>query len=192
MAFIETVDPSDASGAVSEMYARQRAHYGYVPNYAKVFSHRPEVLRLWAALLAGIRRPMDRRRFELVTFAAARELRNAYCSLAHGTALLDFMSPEELRALLSDDAPKPLSSAEATMMRFAEKVARDASSVAADDVEALRGEGFSDAEIFDIAATAAGRAFFTKILDALGAKPDAEIQDPPHGLHDLLAKTAVV
>jgi uncharacterized peroxidase-related enzyme len=168
------------------MYERQRAHFGYVPNYAKVFSHRPEVLRLWAALLAGIRRPLERRRFELVTFAAARALRHSYCSLAHGRALLEFMSLEELRDVIADPAAKPLSPAETVMMRFAEKVARDASSVAAADVEALRGQGFSDAEIFDIAATAAGRAFFTKLLDALGTRPDPEIVGPDPELSGLL------
>jgi len=36
----------------------------------------------------------------------------------------------------------------------------------------LRKNGFSDAEIFDIATTATARCFFSKTLDALGAKPD--------------------
>ena len=51
------------------MYDRSRRIYGYVPNYAKVFCHRPEVMALWAQLQAGIKTPMDKRRFELVTFA---------------------------------------------------------------------------------------------------------------------------
>ncbi len=29
--------------------ARQEAHWGFVPNYAKVFCHRPEIMGLWAA-----------------------------------------------------------------------------------------------------------------------------------------------
>ena len=33
--------------------------------------------------------------------------------------------------------------------------------------------GLDDGNIFDIAATAAGRAFFTKVLDAVGSLPDA-------------------
>jgi hypothetical protein len=41
------------------------------------------------------------------------------------------------------------------------------------DVQALLACGLSAAEVFDIAATAAGRAFFTKLLDALGVAPDA-------------------
>jgi hypothetical protein len=46
MAFINTVAPDDATGPTREMYERQQASYGYVPSYAKVFSHRPEVMVL--------------------------------------------------------------------------------------------------------------------------------------------------
>ena len=71
MAFIRSIPPHEATGAVHDMYARQEDHWGYVPNYAKAFSHRPEVLARWGRLLAELRRPADDRRFELVTFAAA-------------------------------------------------------------------------------------------------------------------------
>lgn len=59
------------------------------------------------------------------------------------------------------------------MMGFAEKIARDATLVTAEDTEGLRTHGFSDEEIFDIAAAASARCFFSKLLDALGAEPDA-------------------
>ena len=71
MSFIATTRPAEASGDVLDMYQRQEAHWGYVPNYAKTFSHRPEALARWGRLLAELRRPVDDRRFELVTFAAA-------------------------------------------------------------------------------------------------------------------------
>ena len=87
MAFIETTPPDAAEGVVAAMYLRQQHAWGYVPNYAKVFCHRPEVLARWGQLLAEIRRPMDKRRFELVTFAAAYALDNTACALVHGKAL---------------------------------------------------------------------------------------------------------
>ena len=59
------------------------------------------------------------------------------------------------------------------MLRFSRKVARDASTVTSADVEELTRLGFTDAEVFDIVAVAAGRAFFTKVLDALGVRPDS-------------------
>ena len=175
MAFIATDSPLDAQGDVRAMYARQQSKYGYVPNYAKVFCHRPEIMGLWAELQKGIRRHIEPRRFELVTFAAAHALRNTYCSLAHGMALTKFFPPDAVRAIAGDPRRAALTPAEAAMVEFARKVAVDAAAVTAEDVAALERHGFTDAEIFDIAAAAAARAFFTKLLDGLGAEPDASL-----------------
>lgn len=173
MAYIETIPPQRAVGDVHDMYERQRAHYGYVPNYAGVFCHRPEVMRLWAQLQSGIKRHMDKRRFELVTFAAAHALRSTLCSLAHGKALTEFLSAADVLAIARGEAPETLTKAEAAMLDYARRVARDASSVTASDVERLKTLGFTDAEIFDITATAAARAFWTKVIESLGVEADA-------------------
>lgn len=173
MAFISTTPPDAARDAVADMYRRQQAAWGYVPNYAKVFSHRPEVLARWGQLLAEIRRPLDKRRFELVTLVAAHELGSSACALAHGRALREFFSDDQIISIAQGRLDGLLDAAEQRLLRFARQVAADASLVTADDVAMLRSFGWSDADIFDVAATAAGRAFFTKLLDALGAKADA-------------------
>ncbi len=186
MAFIETTSPAEAEGEVREMYERQEAHYGYVPNYAKVFCHRPEILNLWGALLSGLKQSLDKRRFELVTFAAAHALRSTYCSLAHGEALTEFLSAEEIQAMVRNTDPGPLSDAELAMVELARKVARDASSVEAADVHALKKHGLTDAEIFDIVAAAAGRAFLSKLVEGLGADADAVFFDIEESLRESL------
>jgi uncharacterized peroxidase-related enzyme len=176
MSFIETTSPQAAQGAVAAMYLRQQAAWGYVPNYAKAFSLRPEVLARWGQLLAEIRRPMDKRRFELITFTAALELRNSACALVHGKALREFFTDAQIVAIAAQRCDGTiLSDAEQAMVAFARRVAGDASRVTADQVAALRRHGYTDAEVFDIAATAAGRAFFAKLLDALGVLPDAPL-----------------
>ena len=43
-------------------------------------------------------------------------------------------------------------------------------------MQGLKRHGFDDGEIFDIAATSAARAFWTKLLDALGVEIDAAVQ----------------
>jgi uncharacterized peroxidase-related enzyme len=173
MAFIETTPPALADGAVAAMYLRQEATWGYVPNYAKVFCHRPEVMVRWAQLLAEIKRPMDKRRFELVTFTAAHELRHSACALAHGKALREFFADEQILAIAEGRLDGVLSEAEQCLVAFARQIARDASQVTPAHVTALAEHGYTDAEVFDIAAAAAGRAFFTKLLDALGVQPDS-------------------
>jgi hypothetical protein len=44
----------------------------------------------------------------------------------------------------------------------------------------------SDAEIFDIAAAVAGRAFLTRLLDALGSEPDIEFNQLSAAMRDTL------
>lgn len=186
MPFIETVSPREAEGEVREMYERQQSRYGYVPNYARVFSHRPQVMQLWGDLLHGIRRNMDKRRFELVTVAAALAVRSTYCSLAHGTALTEFYSADEIREIVGQADGAPLTEAERVMMKFARKVAIDAARVTAGDAELLKSHGFTDAEIFDIAATATARTFFAQLCEGLGAAADAPYLDVEARLRKVL------
>jgi len=177
MSFIDTVPPAEAVGAVRAMYERQQAKWGYVPNYARAFSARPELMPLWADLLAGIRRHIEPRRFELATLAAAVALGNSYCALAHGRALCKFLSPREVRAIADAvarrEVPDVLSPLDAAVVCFAARAARHASAIEAADVAALREHGLQDAEIFDLAATVAARAFFAGLLDSTGAEADA-------------------
>lgn len=173
MSYIETIAADEAEGAVLEMYEHQQEHWGYIPNYVKSFSHRPEVMARWGRLLAEIRRPLDTRTFELVTFVAAHELRHTSCSLAHGNALTPFFTNEQIIAIARQDDLGFLTEAEREMVSFSRRVARDAASIDAKDIQRLKDCGLDDGTIFDIAATAAGRAFFTKVLDAIGSLPDA-------------------
>jgi len=173
MAFIDTIPAAEADGAVAEMYRRQQSNWGFVPNYAKVFSHRPEIMARWAALLAEIKRPMDKRRFELVTFVAAHELRHSACALAHGKALREFFTDAQIVAIAGGRCAGILDAADSALVAFARLVARDAAAVTEENVSTLKAHGFTDAEVFDIAAAAAGRAFFTKVLDATGVLMDS-------------------
>jgi uncharacterized peroxidase-related enzyme len=186
MAFIDTVPVNEANGAVREMYLRQQSAFGYVPNYAKAFSWRPELMKYWAAMQAEIKRHVDRRRFELVTFAAAHTLRNSACALAHGRKLMEYHSSAEVLAIATGAPLNELSDADIAMVDFARKVAADASAVTAEDAAALREAGFSDPEIFDIAAIAAARAFFTKLLDGVGCEPDSAFMKIEEKVRDAL------
>jgi uncharacterized peroxidase-related enzyme len=157
------------------------------PNYEGLFTHRPEVYEAWKTLNVAVRGNMDLRRYELATLAAARRLRSSYCMLAHGSVLLDrFLDEAELRAVAADHRRAGLEEVDVAVMDFADQVVADASAVTAGDVNRLRDAGLSDAEIFDVAAAAAMRCFFSKLLDALGAEPDASYGELDGGLRDVL------
>jgi len=172
MAFIEV--PPQTDETVEAMFTTAAASHGYLPNMHKLFAHRPPVMEAWDALLSEIRANMSARRYELVTLAAAKELKSSYCLLAHGSILLrDEMTPMELVATVETPERAPIEDCERAIMAFAVKVVRDANSVTREDVEGLRHHGLTDTEIFDVTAAAAVRCFFSKTLDALGVQPDA-------------------
>ena len=176
MTFINTIPESEIGDDVRAMYERQQSFWGFVPNYARVFCYRPEIMGLWAQLQAGIKRHMDKRRFELITFAAAHTLRSTLCSLAHGKALTAFFSPEDVQLMARGASPASLTAAEAAMMSFARKVARGPFAVAASDVAELKKHGFTDAEVFDIAAAVGARAFWTTVVEALGVEAEPSLR----------------
>ncbi|MCV9960485.1 carboxymuconolactone decarboxylase family protein [Pararhizobium sp. BT-229] len=182
MPFIETADAS-GSEQTAAMYAQAEALYGYLPNMVKAFGHRPEVMERWSALLASIKSNMDLRRYELVTMAAAKELKSSYCMLAHGSVLMrDIFTADEMREVAEDTSEAPITDAERAIMQFAAKVVRDATSIEKLDVDILKKHGLSDAEIFDVVTAAAVRCFFSKTLDALGAQADSAYDTLAPGL----------
>jgi uncharacterized peroxidase-related enzyme len=174
MTFIETVPEDDANGVTAEIYAADRELNGFLPNFTQAFSLRPEVYLAWRQLNGAIKGGMDLRRYELATIAAATRLRSSYCTLAHGSVLMDkqLLSPGELTAAVSDHRNAGLDEAEVAVMDLAAKVVTDATSVEQADIDRLRSLGLSDQDILDVVLTAAARCFFSKVLDAVCAEPD--------------------
>lgn len=173
MPFIHTIPEEQATGDVRQMYEENRKPEGYIPNYVQAFSHRPDVMQAWGNLLGLIKSRLDPRRYELVTLAAARALRNSYCMLAHGSVLCEqFYPPEQLARIAADYRTADLAPADVAIMAYAEKVVRDATAITQADIDDLKQHGYTDAEIFDITTAAAARCFLSKTVDALGVEPD--------------------
>lgn len=187
MTFIETVSEFQATGAVADMYQRDREAYGELPNFTRAFSPRPGVYAAWRQLNEAIKANMEPRRYELATLAAARRIGSSYCTLAHGSILIDkFLEPDKLRALVDDYRTADLDPADLAVIEVADKTAQDATSVSEADIDRLRTLGLKDGDILDVVLTAAARCFFSKTLDALGAQPDAKYSALEPGLRDAL------
>jgi uncharacterized peroxidase-related enzyme len=173
--FIDAVPEGAASGPLAAYYEQQRAAWGFLPNYAGAFASRPDVAQAWNVLNVTIRDGMDRRRFEIVTIAAARALRSTYCAVAHSKFLRDVCGDEaSVESMATDPTGAGLTVQDRAVCEFAAKVAADAAAVEQADVDRLRAVGLTDGEIADVVFAAAARAFFTRVLDGLGAQLDAE------------------
>jgi alkylhydroperoxidase family enzyme len=141
-------------------------------NYERAFGERPEVYAAWQQLNGAIKAGMDLRRYELATLAAARRLRSSYCSLAHGSVLIERFG-EPVREIALDRSSSGLDDVDLAVMDLAERVVDDATAIDDGDLQRLRDLGLSDTEIMDVVLAAAARCFFSKTLDALGVRPDA-------------------
>jgi uncharacterized peroxidase-related enzyme len=185
--FIRPLPDDEVTGAVAEAYKADLAEDGYVSNVSRTFSHRPDALAAWIGLKDALTSTMDRRRYELVTIAAARRVRSSYCMLAHGNVLADkFYDADRVREIALDHHAAGLDEVDVAVMDLADKVASDASSVTQADVDRLRELGLSDAEVFDVVAASAMRCFFTKIVDGLGFQPDAAYRELDESLREAL------
>ena len=174
--FIDTIPRDEAEGLVSEIYDGDETQWGYLPNFTQLFSHRPEAYRAWLHLITTVRRPMDRRRCELATVAAARTMRSTACTVAHAKMLRDrFFSTAEVAQIAVDHHQAGLDEVDVAIMDFAEKVAADPTDVTQSDVDHLRSLGLSDRDVLDVVLTVAARAFFTTVIDSLGMPPETEL-----------------
>lgn len=188
MAFIHTVPEDAADGEVAEMYETDRSNLGYVANYTKAFSLRPNVMQAWDGLAGAVRSGMELRSYELATVAAAQQLRSSYCSLAHGKILAEqvFDGPDAARAAVVDPAGSGLAEVDVAVMDLAGKVAADATSVTEGDIQRLRDLGCSDTDILDVILAASLRCFFSKVLDATGSLADSAFRSLDPQLRDVL------
>jgi len=186
MSIIVTPEPGDATGEVAEIYAQDIADMGYVPSHTRVMAANPEAYRAWENLIGAIARPMDKRRYELITLAAAGALRSKACRLAHGKKSLQYISEDQLVRIARDYHDAGLSAAEVAMMEFAEKLSTDSAAMTDADSMPLRDHGFTDREIVDIALVAAARNYYSRALHALGVEVDI-----PSGLSEPLRSALV-
>jgi alkylhydroperoxidase family enzyme len=93
--------------------------------------------------------------------------------LTHGASLRKLKMPvEQVVAVITDYRNAGLPPQEVAVMALAEKVARNAHEVTQADVDAVRAQGLSDEEVFDVILAAAARSFFTKVYDGSGTEVD--------------------
>jgi uncharacterized peroxidase-related enzyme len=188
---ITPVAPEEATGAVRDLYEHDLAVKGFIANYTRLFSLRPDAYRAWRQLIGAVMSTMDTRRYELATLAAAEALRSRYCVAAHGAILEStFYDRPQLESIARDFRAAGLAPLDLAVMAFAEKIALHAYAVTDADVDQLRTLGLDDGEILDVALAAAARSFFGKTLDALGCKPDEALAGTVHLLDLATSGTA--
>jgi uncharacterized peroxidase-related enzyme len=168
-----------ASDATDAAFDEDRDADGYVNNWTRLWSWRPDLLGAFSELRASL---MDSsaladRDWAVLVTATASERGDSYCSLAWGARLAK-LSDDATAAQIIAGAPAPaLSEREAALADWARQVVRDPNATTEGDVARLRELGLGDREIFEATAFVAFRLALSATNDALGAAPDKQLAD---------------
>ena len=107
--------------------------------------------------------------------------------LAHGAVLCkNGFTTQQVIAILEDYHTAGLNPEEVHTMDYATKISTDSGTVGAADIDLLRRDGLSDAQITDVALAAAARNFISRFFDALGADADVELRQKQPELWEYL------
>lgn len=112
---------------------------------------------------------------EMIAVVVSAVNRCYYCLVAHGQAVRALSGRPELgEQLVMNWRVADLSPRETAMLGFAEKVAEASARIVEADRQALRDAGFSDRDIWDIAAVAGFFGMTNRLASATGMKPNPE------------------
>ncbi|QYK42185.1 MAG: peroxidase-related enzyme [Paracoccaceae bacterium] len=151
---------------------------GFVPNVFLTLAHRPDEFRAFFAYhdaLMDKPGPITKAEREMIVVATSNANQCQYCVVAHGAIL-------RIRAknpLIADQVAINYRKADITprqraMLDFAMKVSACAQEVGDDDMAVLHDHGFSDDDIWDIAAISAFFGMSNRLANVTSMRPNDE------------------
>lgn len=151
---------------------------GFIPNVFMVLAHRPEEFRAFFAYHDALMEKeggLSKAEREMIVVATSADNECQYCVIAHG-AILRIRSKQPLLAdqIAINYRKADITTRQRTMLDFAMQVAIDAASVDEADLDAMRADGFSDDEIWDIGAIAAFFALSNRMANLTSMRPNDE------------------
>ncbi len=166
--------PSD----IAERILAVQEKSGFVPNVFLVLAHRPEEFRAFFAYHDALMdKPGDitKAEREMIVVATSNANQCQYCVVAHG-AILRIRAKNPLIAdqVAINYRKADLTPRQMAMLDFAMKVSAGAQEVGDADFVLLKGHGFSDEDIWDIAAIAAFFGMSNRLANVTSMRPNDE------------------
>jgi RNA polymerase sigma-70 factor (ECF subfamily) len=155
----------------------QRTH-GYIPNFFRAQTSRPDLIAAEADAIVGILLPEDvlsRKHKEYILLVVSAANLNSYCVAVHCNLLRGMgISPEEGDQIALDYREANLPEMDRALLDFCLKVALRPSEVCRQDIEGLRTLGFSEEQVLECVASTALNNFANTVQLGLGIEPDFE------------------
>jgi uncharacterized peroxidase-related enzyme len=169
----------DLPADIRERIQQVQEKAGFVPNVFLALAHRPAELRAFLAyhdaLLLKEDSSLSKGEREMIIVATSGANNCLYCVVAHGAILRVY----EKKPLIADQVAVNHRKADITprqkaMLDFALKVTRASHEIGDADFDALRGHGFNDEDIWDIAGISAFFGLSNRMANVMNLRPNDE------------------
>jgi uncharacterized peroxidase-related enzyme len=151
---------------------------GFVPNVFLTLAYRPDEFRAFFAYHDALMEKdsgLTKAEREMIVVATSAANQCQYCVIAHGAILrIRAKSPVIADQIAVNYRKADITPRQRAMLDFAMKVSRAAEEVTETDFTALAAHGFSDDDIWDIAAVAAFFALSNRIANVTAMRPNDE------------------
>jgi uncharacterized peroxidase-related enzyme len=151
---------------------------GFVPNVLLAYAHAMPKLEAFVMLYNDLMLApsgLSKLEREMVAVAVSAENRCWYCLVAHGAAVRQLSGRPDLgEAIAFNYRVAEITPRQRAMLDFAVKMCRASVEIGDPDRQILRDHGLSDADIWDLAATASFYAMSNRMASATGMQPNPE------------------
>lgn len=170
------VDPLPDSTA--RYFAICQDKLGMVPNVLRAYAFDIAKLNAFTAMYNDLMLApsgLTKLEREMIAVVVSSINRCWYCQVAHGAAVRALSGDPALgEAMVMNWRAARLDARQTAMLAFAEKVTRASAEVVETDRQALRDQGFSDRDIFDIASVTGFYNMSNRVASAIGMEPNPD------------------
>jgi uncharacterized peroxidase-related enzyme len=151
---------------------------GFVPNVFLTLAYRPDEFRAFFAYHDALMDKdggLTKAEREMIVVATSSANQCHYCVVAHGAILrIRAKNPQIADQIAINYRKAELTPRQRAMLDFAMKVCRAAEEISEQDFADIARHGFSDDDIWDIAAIAAFFALSNRMANVTGMRPNDE------------------
>ncbi len=180
MAWIRTIDEEHATDLLKTYYKKYGDPFEGVDNIWKAHSMNPESLRFHYEFhkhLATGKSGLSRMQREMIGVVVSAANGCAYGVRHHGKGLFQLTKNKALLAAMEGDfKTADVPQKDITMLEYARKLTLTPAKIGKEDVDALRGAGFKDPDILDIALLAAYCNLESRLATGLGVEIERSLK----------------
>ena len=166
------------SGEMQAYFAKCDEKIGFVPNVLRAYAHDNQKLEAFAAFYNDLMLApsgLSKLEREMIAVVVSSQNRCYYCLTAHGAAVRQLSGDPVLAEMLVQNyRAAELGPRHRAMLDFAVKLAGAPWSVEEPDRARLRSAGFSDRDIWDVAAVASFFSMSNRMASAVDMRPNRE------------------